>query len=411
VKYPFPMIKHIEEVRQAINDRTEFVEARRDGFIVFNYLVCLPDTFPEVETVEFASAHNSVITYFNRESRDSAIRRECRGITFCAETGKVVARKFHKFFNVGERAETDIGELDLTEKHVILEKLDGSMITPYHRADGTIEMHTKMGATDVAAPVTEWVQNHPNYLTFMKGLKVSDITPIFEWCSRKQRIVVDHPVDRLVLLAARHNVSGEYVRYSDLKFMAELDDIEIVKTFAGTAQNMQDLVNQTRDLEDAEGWIVRFDDGHMVKVKGEWYLQLHKAVSQLAHEKDIWNLVVQENSDDLKPFLSLDQRNKLIEFEGLFWTGFNTVLENINQILSDARHDLVDHDDRQKRFAVDYASKLPKELRGIAFTGWQGKSTRDALTEWVIKNTKTGSRVDQIRHHFNDLAWDEIEVE
>jgi hypothetical protein len=38
-----------------------------------------------------------------------------------------------------------------------------------------------------------------------------DMTPIFEWCSRNQRIVVDYPEDMLVLTAVRDNIEGVYI--------------------------------------------------------------------------------------------------------------------------------------------------------------------------------------------------------
>ena len=62
---------------------------------------------------------------------DWKIRRECRGLIFHAETGKLLSRRFHKFFNVNELDETDAEVIDLSKPYVLLEKLDGSFIAPY----------------------------------------------------------------------------------------------------------------------------------------------------------------------------------------------------------------------------------------------------------------------------------------
>ena len=37
-----------------------------------------------------------------------ALRRECRGLLLDRKTGNVLARRFHKFFNIGEMEETSI---------------------------------------------------------------------------------------------------------------------------------------------------------------------------------------------------------------------------------------------------------------------------------------------------------------
>ena len=69
--YDFPTITDISQVRDAIKGKEEFIEAERDGYTVFNYLVRFESTFPKVC------------------SELDAILRECRGITFDS-FGKVI---------------------------------------------------------------------------------------------------------------------------------------------------------------------------------------------------------------------------------------------------------------------------------------------------------------------------------
>ncbi|NJO62895.1 MAG: hypothetical protein HC836_33140 [Richelia sp. RM2_1_2] len=89
MKYQFPTITHIDQLRKALADRSEFIFAEREGYVIANYLVNLIDTFPEANTGD--------------DELDEAyrLRREARGIIFCATTGKVIARRYHKFFNLG----------------------------------------------------------------------------------------------------------------------------------------------------------------------------------------------------------------------------------------------------------------------------------------------------------------------
>ena len=195
MNYQFPVIKNISQVLPLIAERKEFIVAERDGDVtIVNYVVMTGDTFPPVVT------------------EADAILRELRGMIFKTSTGEVLARRYHKFFNCGERDETQIGEIDFTQPHVILEKLDGSMITPFMTTDG-IRWGTKMGATDVAIPVEKFVAARPQYVEFAKFCIEQGWTPIFEWTSRQQTIVIDYPEDNLILTAVRNNVTGEYLPY------------------------------------------------------------------------------------------------------------------------------------------------------------------------------------------------------
>jgi RNA ligase len=193
MRYQFPYIGHINDVLPAIQDSPEFIVAERDHFTVVNYMVAHPETFPEVTDV------------------NSAIRRELRGIIF-GKDGKVISRRLHKFFNVNERDETQQHLIDLSQPHVILEKLDGSMVTPIPVGDH-LRWGTKMGITDVSMGAEAFVAAHPEYAEFAKWCQENNYTPIFEWVSRKQRIVIDYPEDNLILIAVRNNTTGEYLPY------------------------------------------------------------------------------------------------------------------------------------------------------------------------------------------------------
>lgn len=190
MKYKFPIITDISEVRTALKGRTDFIEAQKHDYIVFNYVVATPDTFPPVEGWK------------------NAILRECRGLIFNLE-GKVIRRPYHKFFNLGEREETFEIAIDWNQRKSILEKLDGSMIAPFY-SGGKIRWGTKMGITDLTNQVEEFVLKNPKYQKFATEIIDKNHTPIFEWCSNKNRIVVSYPEDKLILTAIRHNITGEY---------------------------------------------------------------------------------------------------------------------------------------------------------------------------------------------------------
>lgn len=190
--YQFPVIRTIDDVLPAIKDSPEFIVCDKEDYVVINYAVHLPESFPPVETT------------------NDAIRRECRGIVFNRH-GEIIARRYHKFFNIGERAETQPHLIDIGQPHTIFDKMDGSMITPIPLPSG-IRWGTKMGITDVGNNAEAFAFANQKYVQFAKWCIERNLTPIFEWCSRKNRIVVDYPNDNLVLTAVRDNYTGKYLK-------------------------------------------------------------------------------------------------------------------------------------------------------------------------------------------------------
>ena len=384
MRYEFPEIRHLDDVRAAIEGRDEFIIAERDWGYVVNYLVKMTDTFPPVAT------------------ELDAIRRECRGMLFHKD-GKIMARRLHKFFNVNERDETQMHTIDLNRPHVILEKLDGSMITPVV-TDAGIRWGTKMGITDVGMGAELFVAQHNNYDQLARECITRGMTPILEWCSRKQRIVIDYPEDRLVLLAIRHNVSGEYVGYADLLEWGQVHGIDVVRAYAGTAANMENLIAETRASEGMEGWIIRFDDGHMLKIKGDWYVRIHKAKDALIHEKNVVSMLVKEEIDDVKSFILEDDRKRVDEFETNFWMGVADTVRNYDRYYDSVIASGLD----RKRYAQDWMPTIKKNdpvAPGIVFGRFDGRDTRTMVLDIIKKSLGSQTKIDEVRNLWGGHRW------
>jgi RNA ligase len=381
MNYGFPVILHLDDVRPAIEGRTDFIIAERDWGFVVNYLVAMPDTFPEIKTV------------------NDTIRRECRGLMFDRD-GKIMARRLHKFFNVNEREETQDRHIDLGKHHVILEKLDGSMITPIRVGDD-LRFATKMGINEISMQAEVFVANHPAIYEFCKQMMDLQWTPIFEWCSRKQKIVIDYPEDRLVLIAVRDTVSGDYMHYEDMVLNVN-GRFEVVRQFEGSIQNMNHLIEHTRDLEEAEGFIIRFDDGHMIKVKSDWYVTRHRAKDSISQEKNVIAMIVDGEVDDVKAMLPDEDRVRLERFEVEFWHNFNHEVRRIQFLLDEYKASSIDRRD----FAINRAPAIHSGRRQIIFACWDGdKNVRDCLLDMLKKKCNTQTQIDSVRWVFGEMTF------
>lgn len=402
MKYEFPHITNISQVLPLIKDKPEFIVAVKEGgYTVINYVVQMSDTFPPVET------HGGSAKMRVEASRAKAILRECRGMVFNTATGEVLARRYHKFFNVGEKDETQINKIDFDEPHVILEKLDGSMITPIF-TDAGLRWGTKMGVTDVALPVEEFVKTHPEYERLAIDENQWERTPIFEWCSRKQAIVIDHPVDRLVLTAIRNNKTGLYASYRDMKVIGEAFGIPVVEAYEGTIENMQALLDYTRDLVGIEGFVVRFDSGHMLKIKAEDYVRKHKAKDMIGREKNVIEIIANEKADDVKGFLDEKDLVRFEEFERKFWDGVKNTVDELRQMRA-----LAYYPDR-KSYAVDFVQhqdpKFSKFLYKM-FDEMDDAAVLEMVKDAIANSCSTQTKVEDCRWMFNNCHWNEQVVE
>ena len=224
----------------------------KDNYTVITYMVAFENTF----------------LWDDNDPIGSSIRRECRGITFDND-GKLICRKYHKFFNVGEKEETQLNKINLYEPHIVLEKLDGSLISCQPTAEGFV-LVTKAGVTDISQQAEVFIADKPHYAQFINKCLQKGTNPLFEWISRKNRIVVDYPEDNLILTGMRYLDTGDYVTYKVMKQYATAWNIPVVKAVDGLAvQNIDLFVKQVREWEEDEGVVLRLHTGHMGKIKAD----------------------------------------------------------------------------------------------------------------------------------------------
>ena len=380
MKYEFPIINNIDDVLPHVEDDPRFVVATKDFYRVINY-----------------------VRYDNETFSGHPIRRECRGLIFDKETGDIMSRPFHKFFNVGENEDVQASDVDITRPHTILHKVDGSMVRPLNIGGG-IRWGTKMGITDVSMQAELFVQANPqiSYNSYAKSMIVMGLTPIFEWVSRSNRIVLDYEEDALILLAARDNKTGEYASYERLQYIARAYDIPVVEEITGTFNNTEELVEAVKEYEDAEGIVLRFDDGNMLKVKSDWYVNLHRIKSAVSDTRKLVRCILADQVDDLYPILPEKERDEIKEFVAEFWDNlaqitFDNYLEIKNIYTAMTR----------KEFALDETQNNSPAFRGLVFRCWDGtkEDVGIAIVDTIKKKLGNGKRFETVTHLFGDLKW------
>lgn len=335
MNYEFPTIERIEDVLPAIEGRDEFIVAEREGYKVINYNVGFEDTF----TID----ENDVMENYGRMIPKGVMRRECRGIIFDAE-GNLISRPFHKFFNIGEREETQLHNIDLSQPHVIMEKMDGSMIRPIRFFDENdvevIRLGTKMGVTDTALAADEYLQTlsqGDRYARayFMIQMVRQGMTPLFEFVSPDNRIVIEYAEADLVLLAIRENRSGRYLEIDEMRKLARDSGFTIVPTYGSVEGSLDEYIARQRGREGREGDIIRVGP-NFYKVKNDWYVRIHKVKDKIRSDRHILALLLENELDDLYPHLDERDYNRVKAYESDFHVAVHAKIGEIEYAARDA---------------------------------------------------------------------------
>jgi RNA ligase len=328
--------------------------------------------------------------------------RECRGIIFNYE-GFLVSRPYHKFFNVNERLETLPENLDFSKPHVILEKLDGSFIRPLWH-DYQIRWGTKAGLTDVAAQAEEFVKRtrgNFGYESLANECFKEDWTPVFEWCSRKQRIVVDYPEDRLILTACRHNRFGEYLPYHEMVELADQFMVPVVQTiYDSSVDDINAFVAKVREYKEGEGCVIRFVDGHMLKLKTDYYIAIHRAKDALSSERKIVGVIMEGGLDDLKAVLNEEDRAQIVEYEDAFLKVYDTQGYDFNVKAEIVKACIKTGAYTRKDFALEKSNNMKPLLKTMMFLALDGKDPKEIFLNMFKKNINNNKNFAILKDEF-----------
>lgn len=281
---PFQIIQHINDIQEKVAHKKEIRFSKRaNGTTIVSYNISDYSTFDTPEALE------------------------CRGLTF-SKDGTVASRPLHKFFNLGEkddlRPDTLIKRQDIV---AVFDKLDGSMICTAN-VDGELSFKSqKSFDSDVAKLVNTFLHlpENKDYLAFCAQCMRQNWTAIFEFQHPDARIVVAVPEPTLTLLHVRDNLTGEYILLNSNSVIHQWIknwNIPLVKNHKESFIDTQAVLDSLLDMQNAEGYVIQFADGDMVKIKCPWYIRLHHRVTFL-RERDIARMALHNELDDIKEAL------------------------------------------------------------------------------------------------------------
>jgi RNA ligase len=242
------------------------------------------------------------------------------------------------------------------------------------------------------------------YCTFITECVEADITPIFEYCGRDQRIVIDYIDTKLVLTGVRFNNTGTYIqnlRGFLVQFGTSEDNfslIDVVRTVFTSREKIAEFAKVVNDLRGEEGVVVKFVDGRFVKIKASDYVLKHRALDGLRFEKDVLKLVLENKLDDVLPLVAPDMKKRLETYR-------ESVLDSIahyDKMVNDT-FDLYSFEANgdRKRFA-ELAKQQP--FANLLFAKFSDKD--GTVTTHVRKHCSSQTDVDSVRDYIS-TSWND----
>lgn len=296
-----------------------------------------------------------------------SVSENCRGHVWNTD-GKLVALPFAKFYNVGEREKWPNGTVE-----EVWEKLDGSLIIMFF--DETSGWRFGTGKTSTTPG--RW----DKYIALAEALNVElfelldkDCTYLWEYTGRLNQHVISYDYQQRLTLLAKRNIKTletTYANDADYPFYKPqvygLDDLDSIKEMIATFS------------KDEEGFVVKYSDGSLWKLKGEEYLKHHSAATRLTYSS-LFKFMRSEQrftcAEDIckrqvEYSLSLPE-----EYHDLTKEMFDKVWSEWTKELWNAKqHVLIKFKPHQRRKIVEYCrDNYPKYLSGsvisLIFNGW-----------------------------------------
>ena len=282
-------IPSYEECREMCdnNDNLIFYESKHvlDGYdiSIFNYRL---------------ASYNNFVSPIETKPQVKAF--EMRGLSFVFNKDSSLFKRYlllDKFFNMDQTPCSLYSIIkDFKIKNVYV-KEDGSVASFIMLPNGKVVAKSKASFdSDQAKEIQKIYDSNKKLQKFVTWCLNNDINPVFEYVSPRNRIVIPYKYTDLVLLRVRDNNTGEYLDINE--YIDHLNGITLA--VPENDKSLDGLIELKSVVKDIEGWVIQFENGKMIKVKGDHYCSLHGLLTDsLNRENDIIELILDEKIDDV----------------------------------------------------------------------------------------------------------------
>jgi RNA ligase len=299
---------------------------------------------------------------------------ELRGLTFVFNKDGSVFKRFllmEKFFNLNENESTFIDLVKNKKIKSVFSKEDGSIINFIQLPNGRILAKSKMSfESEQALYVQSLLDSNTDLYEFVKDCIDKDISPVFEYVGPNNRVVVKYDKSDLILLRVRNNSTGEYLNLDDFDF----------KKPSKFRFSLGDLISLKSELVGIEGWIVEFNDSQKIKIKTDWYISLHRILTDYSNREDyLIDMILDEKIDDILSVLDQGSESRIFVEKVIVTTNLrlSEISQKVDYLVNQFNGD-------KKQFALSYKDD-PYFYKAIRII--MGQDKFELIKEFVKKKT------------------------
>lgn len=301
---------------------------------------------------------------------------EMRGICFVFNTDGTLFKRYilmDKFWNINQVECSMYKNLKDKEIDNVYIKEDGSIISFIKLPNGKIFAKSKASFISEQSDLAmEILSKNDNLYKFVNYVLDNDLVPIFELVSPKNRIVIKYDSDDLILLRVRNSNTGEYL------------DISQFNNFGISIANkvdlsLDDMISMKESIDGIEGWVVQFKDGKLIKVKTNWYFNLHSLFTEdLNRENCLIDLIINEKIDDVVSQLGDSDMIKVVD----------DLSNKINLYIVEYKDSVENLIKKYNGDIVSFSKENSKDKYfPIAIQVIRGKDIITLIKEYILKNT------------------------
>ena len=343
--------KDAQEICQKYNNNNfwEF-QFLKDGYKVaaFNYFICGWNDFanplpkrPEVNAFDM------------------------RGTTFVFNKDGSLWKSFlmlPKFFNLNQVESTQYGVVKDKEICSITAKEDGSLVAFMMLPNEKLFAKTIGSFTSEQSEFAYRIlHENEEHVLWVKGLLKEGYTPLFEYVSWDNRIVIKYSQPHLRFIGVRDNISGVYYAAEELHQRTIPLGIHIIQSYAG---DLDYYIELAKTMEGKEGWVVKFMDGQLIKIKTAWYFKLHGLRTQDINREDyVIQNYLNETLDDVMSQLDPAEDSDAYSFVSKVTKAIDNYIVHIDKTVQE----LVD--EYNSSFYFGHWSKFATDKHKAAFFG------------------------------------------
>jgi len=342
----------------------------------------------------FSSVIDGEIEFLSHEfwEQDDGFFRECRSIVIDLSQEKIVLAPFRKFHNLNEVPENAVDivteEIKNAKLVEITNKLDGSMqsVSWYNGA-------IFMAGSQALSREKSW-RLADGYSRLTDSMITASMmnrhwTFIYEYIALKDSHVVKYTKEQegLYLIGIRDNLTGRQFSYKEVAEIAHFYNIPMTEIYDKTFADVLAEVKVIKS-DQQEGFVLNID-GHMIKVKGDDYVHIHRVLSQISSINLVIRAIAENQIDDVYSKVPTAYKSRITSVEKVV----RRYVAETDKIVRDL-YEKAPKTER-KEFMLWIDANVPKKYRGFVRNMYLGKESNylkrgSAKTPHYLKLTEMG---------------------